>query len=804
MDIQLDSACRLSDYQCKNQDVIELRRKDHPITLAVNIYSDEVRQYEVNASHPVYEIVKIIGKELGLENTKELSLALPSASEKAGISISSLNWLDVTRSLNSQGVEDGDMVLLRKKFFIFNEDVREAEKNDLLRRMIYNQLQTELAHAKTERKKKVSDAASFTNSSSSSDPESTSDTEGAVHSPDLLSSVIQAFESSERSAEYSGSDFSLSGSPNKKSSNSTGTKDSTRRERSSSLSADDTTQKSLQKTLSRHQHHVSANFPVTLPSDNESVYLCFQSSNMYLSTVPQVSDGGPTMLKKWSINSLINWERIDSGMKLMFSDEWHMIFSDELPQISHYLSHMKSIVSGKDAESEAKIVHAQIDTEDLLNSTSSTPGSSPMKKKTPSVTLSLVSIHSSVHSADSGEDEGLEDAGIGGEEGATGISYSPAHEIEVFSPSHKPTKRKTSISPPSYFGKGFKDLVENYVLIHVNVLDQEIRQILVNVNDPVRHTIREICATFDIQYPEEHYLRVPRTVEETIKSYGGKPKVSSRGFFSKRQDAVKQPNIVLNDDVPLVDQIDWNMRPYVFVLKRIGKDEVDAAEKYSLEIGEEWPDGEDSDVARYRMFYQSWIGFIQGDYPIIKSVAIRLAGLLAYIYHGSKSSSPFWPPYDYDIKAFLPEKYHDSFGIESDVLKAHQQNEGLDQNTAIDTVIELCRNLPSSNGLYFEIKVPASGTLRKKMERRMFGLRRDGLICFGKGLKTVCWNQQYSDISDWAISNSSFHLKFGNKGVGDLYGFSYQARQIMELMQTYAKMHYKTAKEKKGPSISDV
>ena len=96
------------------------------------------------------------------------------------------------------------------------------------------------------------------------------------------------------------------------------------------------------------------------------------------------------------------------------------------------------------------------------------------------MTLSLVSIHSSVHSADSGEgntkkrcnldsnvfflkitlslsllsqDEGLEDAGIGGEDGATGVSYSPAHEIEVFSPSHKPTKRKTSISPPSYFGK---------------------------------------------------------------------------------------------------------------------------------------------------------------------------------------------------------------------------------------------------------------------------------------------------------------------------------------------------------------
>lgn len=67
-----------------------------------------------------------------------------------------VNWLDVTRSLNSQGIEDGDMVWLRyrvshssclllcsrcrKKFFIFNEDVREAEKNDLLRKMIYSQV----------------------------------------------------------------------------------------------------------------------------------------------------------------------------------------------------------------------------------------------------------------------------------------------------------------------------------------------------------------------------------------------------------------------------------------------------------------------------------------------------------------------------------------------------------------------------------------------------------------------------------------------------------------------------------------
>lgn len=56
------------------------------------------------------------------------------------------------------------------------------------------------------------------------------------------------------------------------------------------------------------------------------------------------------------------------------------------------------------------------------------------------------------------------------------------------------------------------------------------------------------------------------------------------------------------------------------------------------------------------------------------------------------------------------------------------------------------------------IKVPSSGTLRKRMEIRTLGLRREGLVCFGKGLKQVCWNQKYTDISDWAIASASFHL----------------------------------------------
>jgi hypothetical protein len=47
MDLALEPSLRLSDYNCKNFDVIELRRKEQPITLAVNIFADEVREYQV-------------------------------------------------------------------------------------------------------------------------------------------------------------------------------------------------------------------------------------------------------------------------------------------------------------------------------------------------------------------------------------------------------------------------------------------------------------------------------------------------------------------------------------------------------------------------------------------------------------------------------------------------------------------------------------------------------------------------------------------------------------------------------------
>lgn len=61
-------------------------------------------------------------------------------------------WLDRLSSLHGQGVQHGDTLLLRKKFFILNDDIQEAlEGNDVLMELIYQQVSTSSARSLTKR-----------------------------------------------------------------------------------------------------------------------------------------------------------------------------------------------------------------------------------------------------------------------------------------------------------------------------------------------------------------------------------------------------------------------------------------------------------------------------------------------------------------------------------------------------------------------------------------------------------------------------------------------------------------------------
>ena len=57
--------------------------------------------------------------------------------------MSIVQWLDDASSLDGQGVNEGDTLLLRKKFFILNDDITEAiEGNSELKELIYQQVAT--------------------------------------------------------------------------------------------------------------------------------------------------------------------------------------------------------------------------------------------------------------------------------------------------------------------------------------------------------------------------------------------------------------------------------------------------------------------------------------------------------------------------------------------------------------------------------------------------------------------------------------------------------------------------------------
>lgn len=68
---------------------------------------------------------------------------LPSPSPRVSSQTYSLTdeWLDRLSSLNGQGIQQGDTLFLRKKFFILNEDIQEAlDGNEVLMDLIYQQV----------------------------------------------------------------------------------------------------------------------------------------------------------------------------------------------------------------------------------------------------------------------------------------------------------------------------------------------------------------------------------------------------------------------------------------------------------------------------------------------------------------------------------------------------------------------------------------------------------------------------------------------------------------------------------------
>eukprot|EP00731_Ephydatia_muelleri_P013709 Em0007g1019a len=128
----------ISLYSIRKDDMIEICHKALPIMLTINLWEGQEKSIKVYSGAPVMDIIPAVCKELGIEEDTEMSLAHPIIKVKDHTPC--LRWLDPVSSLSSQGVADGDTLLLRKKFFILNEDINEAlERNSVLKELLYQQ-----------------------------------------------------------------------------------------------------------------------------------------------------------------------------------------------------------------------------------------------------------------------------------------------------------------------------------------------------------------------------------------------------------------------------------------------------------------------------------------------------------------------------------------------------------------------------------------------------------------------------------------------------------------------------------------
>ena len=133
----------LEYYHLKNGDVLEYRIKQRP--LRVKMMDESVKTHMVDDSQNVSELIKSVCARIGLSNPEEFSFIAEEELKKplkkaAGMSQKkmetlkkqlhtddNLNWLNPEKSLREQGIDETQVLVLRKKFFFTDQNV---DRND--------------------------------------------------------------------------------------------------------------------------------------------------------------------------------------------------------------------------------------------------------------------------------------------------------------------------------------------------------------------------------------------------------------------------------------------------------------------------------------------------------------------------------------------------------------------------------------------------------------------------------------------------------------------------------------------------
>lgn len=880
-DIALNPSREIADYGIKKADKLQLRHKTLPIPVIVDLCPGDQRKVEVPSGWPVMDVVPIICDQLGIKNSEELSLAFPSSQEQQ-MKTSGADWLLLSSSLSGQGVKDGDTLLLRKKFFIMNDDVIEAiDGNEALLELIYSQIHHHFVTEAyvgggVEEDKDLAKVAALLHHIEQGD-ENLSDEQaaskvmpsGRKNDHSLYEQIVTTY--------Y--------------------------RDRVSTLQKGEA-KLQLLRIFSQPQSIISTCYLVTVGEDTEEKILAIDSNTIRV--CDEVKGTLQTQeIRCWRLRDLqgTDTEHKDQCVELNILGTWHQLYTKETAQVSSYIMEAHKLMKTKVARARIshipsptgptsvqpfdttlepprmltpEVVVLYRDKRDEAESTGDEskeyewPANETQDEKTVAavVTSAEIEAEQSEHAnleasspkAESEEKEEfvVEEQGSGKGEGegeedeskieegdkvegeGEDLSINDIDEIldqEETKPPSKPLsgsstptsgrrpinillatpgvtgppantpatpERKspaksasgsstyTLVHIPEYLGQDYRKVLEDYRLFHIIVLKQDIRTLLIDVRKPVREVTDAVCATFGICNPNLYHLWIPTGIQLIIEKYGGKPKTRT-GKFVRRPPSSKDFSARLDANKALADQYDFNIRPFLLHLRKYQADEdVDMPDESLEECGQEWPDFEHPDVARYRMFYQSWMGAVQGVYPVDRESSVKLAALLSHIYYGDRAAARIWPPTDYDAKMFLPEKLKHAFGIVSEVEKAHKDLIGKSVQQCISECISVCKKTPTYQGVFFDVAVPVKADIMavipwNKMQHRTFGINSHGVFSISKDTGKILFVHRFSDIYNWSSADNSFHLNF-KEWAENYHAYTYQTREILDVLELFIQM----------------
>ncbi|XP_064397866.1 uncharacterized protein LOC135344565 [Halichondria panicea] len=837
-DIVLNPSREIADYGIKRNepmDQLQFRHKTLPIPIVINLCDGEDRKIEVNFGFPLMDVVPTICDMFGIKEHAELSLARPTTNTDV-----KYEWLSLTSSLNGQDVQDGDKLLLRKKFFILNDDIHEAVKgNDDLRELIYQQIRTQYLTGKYV---------------------------GGCHEDDSLCSLMSALlhHIEQRSENISDDEATCKVMPQARQ------KDSSffaqivttfYRERVESLEQSEAKNKLLQ--LHSVKQTVLVNYyPIKLSEDSsdhviiidsDSVSLCQTDDNGKLQAISdktwRIRDLRDTDISSqnedlFKVNVLGSWQSLYSPYRQSLSS--HLLEAVHLTKLKGLRFRVSARVTSPEVNEVFKrnshLYHGDVTVKQLPvaaivnpitleayqppppgeSSVDPPPVDTTMNKRSLSFEWPANNEEAETREVRNDEVFPVLDSPSAGSEGLQSAVIHPVSTVDTeieFNVSPKATplreeKKKdlsrTSVHIPDFLELDYRQILEDYKLFHIVVMKQDVRPVLLHTGKAIGEVVKDICGTFSISDPSDYYLWIPTGIQSIIEKYGGKPRILAGRYRRRSSPVFGDFTPRMESNKSLREQYDFSIKPYVLHLRMYqNEDEVDAPDESSLDCGDEWPDCEHPDVARYRRFYQSWLGLVQGAYPVDRKAAIKLNALLTQVYFGDRERARVWPPQDYDAKTFLPQKFHGSFGIVGEVERAHKELSGASTHECINDLIDSCQKLITHQGVFFDVTVPVRREILavipwRKMEHRWFGINQHGICSVEQDTGKVLFTHRFSDIYKWTSTENSFKLNF-KEWAEDFHGYTYQTKEILNTLELYIQMTIRGRIDQapsKPPSIS--